>query len=164
MKIEIDLKDILGDEFGNAESLAESIQRQVVEQLKTEMSKGITKQINEEISHIMQKRLAVEIDLIMPKFIREVMDAEYEPVSSYGQRSEKTSFRKEMIKTITSQMVYKNTNYDSDKNAFTKSVDSVMREQLQKFQTDYNKHVDTEFTKQTVEIVTKSLREKFKIN
>jgi len=44
MKIEIDLNDILGDETG-AETLQDSIKRQVIEKFTREIKAGISKRI-----------------------------------------------------------------------------------------------------------------------
>ena len=57
MKIEIDLKDILGDEYGDVESLSESIERQVVDKLSKTVSDGILKKVDESVSALLNKKV-----------------------------------------------------------------------------------------------------------
>ncbi len=49
MKIEIDLNEILSDEYGS-ESLNDSIRRQVIDKLHNDVKAGIGKKIDTEIS------------------------------------------------------------------------------------------------------------------
>jgi hypothetical protein len=51
MKIEIDLNDILGDEWGT-ETLADSVRRQVVEKLTQTVKEGVAKKIDHEVSRV----------------------------------------------------------------------------------------------------------------
>lgn len=165
MKLQIDLNDILGDEFG-AETLAESVQRQVIEQTKKEIGSGIKKQIDAELAKFINELIKTEVQKLMPGFIAELMDAEYERRSRYGERDGVTTFRKEMIKTINEEMIYKpeKDRYHKDhENAFTRAIGSVVEAHTQKFQAEFNKVVDSEFTKTTVNFVTEELRKKFGI-
>ena len=163
MKIEIDLNQILGDEYGSTESLAESVRRQVVDQIKKEISGGIKKQIDDEISKAMHELILTEVTNLMPSFIPDLLNAEYETVGRYGERGTKTTFRNEMIKTIQSEMVYKPSKdrYYDKENEFTKAVRSILDAEIEKFKKEFNSVVSKEFTKETIEIVTSELRKKF---
>jgi hypothetical protein len=163
MKIEIDLNDILGSEFGDAESLAQSVKRQVIEQIKSELDKGIKKQIDSEISKMITDLIKVEIEKLMPVFVTEIMNVEYEKTTSWGEKQGKTTFRNEMIKAITGEMKYERKNYTSDQNAFTNAVQSVLESETKKFQSEFNSVVTKQFTADTVKIVTDELRKKFGI-
>jgi hypothetical protein len=100
---------------------------------------------------------------MMPTFISELMDAEYEKRARYGEREGKTTFRNEMIKTITEQMVYSPKSSSYDDNYFTKAVRSVLETEIKRFQTEFNSIVTKEFTKNTVDLVTSELRKKFSV-
>lgn len=146
MKIEIDLNDIMGDESG-VETLADSVRRQVIEKLSREVKEGIGRKIDSELSQVIGSTIRQAMESLMPSTIENLMEAEYKPVDRYGDRcKENTTFRKELVKTIHEQMVYKKTNYDSDKNAFTKAVDAVIAENVKHFQTEFNTLVNSQFT------------------
>lgn len=164
MKIQIDLNDILTDEYGPTENLAQSIHRQVVDEIKNEIGKGINKQIKDDLSIIINDLITSEVTKLMPAFITELMDAEYERRGRYGEKEGVTSFRKEMIKTINEQMVYKpeKDRYYSDReNVFTKAIKSIIQEETNKFQAEFNSVVNKEFTSNTVALVTTELKKKF---
>lgn len=166
MKIEIDLNNILADEYGPAESLAQSIHRQVVESVKSEIDKGIKKQIDEELSKYIGTTIKTEVDKLMPGFVAQLMDTEYMKVGRYGDRDTKTTFRNEMLKTIVENMEYKpekDPYYSNRENAFTKAVKSIITVETEKFQKEFNSIVTKEFTASTVKMVTEELRKKFAI-
>lgn len=162
MKIEIDLNDILGDENG-AETLQESVRRQVVDSLSTSIRKGVQSRINEETTRIMNEELQKVLIEQMPALVDDVMNTAYTPVSSYGQRSEPTTFRNELVKAIGSNMVYKKAQYDSDKSAFTKAVDAVIGEQVAAFKKSFDAMVDAEFKRDALTYAVTKLSERLNI-
>lgn len=140
MKIEIDLNDILGDEYGS-ETLQESVRRQVIGAMTETIKKGVQLQIDRETTRILNEELRAVLATKMPALIEDTLNAEFTPVSRYGEKSAPTTFRNEIIKTLTGEMIYKKANYDSDKNAFTRAVDAVVGENLKAFQAEFNKLV-----------------------
>ena len=164
MKIEIDLKDILTEEYGPPESLAESIHRQIVEQLKLEIKSDLKDKINQQIDKIVTEMVKDEADKQMPAFLTNLFDTEYTPTDRYGDRKKPTTFRSEMLKTIQENMVWKpesDYHYRDRENAFTKMTRSVVDAELKRFQNEFDSLVTSEFTKQTIIIVTKALQSKF---
>jgi hypothetical protein len=150
MKIEIDLNNILGDEFGS-ETLEESVRRQVAEALIAKMSAGMQKQIDLEISKTIKEQIDLHVKEKMPAIIEDVLSTEYVQCDRWGDRGVgPTTFRKELIKSINEKMVYKPTSYSSDKNVFTATVDDVIRAESAKFQKEFNSLVTTEFTKKVL--------------
>jgi hypothetical protein len=101
----------------------------------------------------------------MPALINELMEAEYTPVDRWGdqQRDKKTTFRKELVKSVHEQMVYKKTNYASERNPFTKAVDAVISENVDSFKARFNNLVTETFTKETLNHAMTELRKKFGI-
>jgi len=161
MKIEIDLTDILYDENGDrSETLAESIRRQVIEMIKADAAKDIKRQISEAVSATIDAELSAAIKVQMPGIVEDLMDTEYTPVSSYGSKGAPTTFRKQLLAGILSEMTYKKTTYDSDKNAFTKAVDSTVSAQLTQFSKEFHKTIDAEFTRQALVTATEALRKR----
>jgi 5'-deoxynucleotidase YfbR-like HD superfamily hydrolase len=148
MKIEIDLKDILGDEYGNTESIAESIYRQVVENIQETLAGGIAKKINEEVSAVIAEKVKEAADKEIPSLMAELVDQEYRIVERYGSTGRTTTMRKELLSTLTEQMQYKKSAYDSDKNYFTRNIDNIVCEQMQEFKKQFNSIVNETFTKE----------------
>ena len=163
MKIEIDLKDILGDEYGDIESLSESIERQVVEHIKNSLSKGIQSKIDDEVTEIIVTKVKEAADKQVPILSAELVDMEYTPVTRYGERGSTTTMRKQLLETLTGQMVYKKTNYDSDKTTFTETVDALVEQQMGEFQKLFDSKVDEVFTKEAFDYAIIKMTRKLKM-
>jgi hypothetical protein len=144
MKFEIDLNDILGDENG-AETLQESVRRQVVECLVKTTRQGVDATIKIEVSKAIQETLKKELTDRMPLIVSDVLTSEYATVDRYGNHGKTTTFRGELIRSINEQMVYKSASYESDKNAFTKAVDGLVLANLAEFKKEFEKLVTAKF-------------------
>ena len=164
MKIEIDLQDILGSEFGDMESLSESIHRQVVDNLTDRISKGVLKKVDESIGNLIDKKVEEFAEKQLPDLFKSVIDAEYDIVDSWGSIKETTTMRKKLINTLTSQMVYKKCNYESDKNYFTKNVDAVLAVQTAEFQKNFDNKITEVFTKEAFEYAIIKMKQTLKID
>ena len=159
MKFEIDLNDILGDEYG-AETLEQSIRRQVVDNITEFVQKGAKSKINEEVNIAINKAIQDTLEEHMPSIIDDIINVEFTPIDRYGSKSEPTSFRAQLIKSIHETMTYKNCNYASDKNVFTKAVDEVINEQMKIIQSEYKKTVDDTIGKKAFELAISTLKTK----
>ena len=158
MKIEIDLDDIFRDEDGNPEeSLQDSIRRQVVAKLEGDMRKRLFARIDTELSATMSKQISVVMSEKMPELIDDIMNATYTPVSSYGSRSEPTTFREEIIKSVAANMKYEPRNYSSEENAFTKAVKSIVEKQTSEFQKALLAQIDTKFREDALKFAVAEL-------
>lgn len=161
MKIEIDLKDILHHEDYGSESVQESIRRQVVDKLTASVSQGIAKKIDEEISKAINEQIKKSLDEIRQNLIDQILDAEYIQVNQWGDRTGKsTTFRKELIRSINEEMVYKKTRSSYDRNSFTKAVDTVVEAQCETFKKEFNKLVDADYVARTKAYAVTVLKEK----
>ena len=148
MEIKIDLHDVLRDEYGSMENLAESIQRQIVEKLTISLAKGIQDKVNEEIAKLIDDQIKRIVECQMPSLFTELIDKEYETVGSYGSRGKTTTMRNQLIECLTKNMTYNAARYDSDKNYFTKNVDEIMSVKMAEFKNQFDTHVNETFTKE----------------
>lgn len=163
MKIEIDLNDILGDEFG-AETIQESVRRQVIDSLKHEIRQGIKGKIDTEIQEVIKSEVIDQVKRIAPDLLEGLLDLEYQPVTSWGSReSGPTTMRREFVKQMQKEFVYKKANYDSDKNAFTRSIDDTLKLLLEQFKKEFNVKVDEQFLVDAHEYAFKKIKERFKV-
>lgn len=158
MKIEIDLDDIFRDEDGNPEEcLQDSIRRQVIAKLEGDMRKRLFARIDTEVSAIMSKQIGEVMTEKMPELIDDIMNTTYTPVSTYGSRSEPTTFRAEIIKAVAANMKYEPRNYPSDENAFTRAVKSIVEKQTGEFQKSLLAQIDTKFREDAIKFAVTEL-------
>lgn len=162
MKIEIDLNDILGDENG-AETLQESVRPQVIDSVSSTVKKGISAKIDAAISETITAAIQTYLDGELPALLANIMDSEYKPVGRYGEKGDPTTFRKELVKAINENMVYKRAHYDSERNLFTRAVDDVVAENLKAFRAEFQKRVDADYTTYAMAYATEQLKKKLGI-
>lgn len=161
MKIEIDLKDILRDEDYGSETVQESIRRQVTDKLVSQFSSGISKKIDEQVSKAIDEQIKKSLDEIRPNLIEHILDAEYIEVDRWGSRTGKpTTFRTQLVKSVHENMVYKNSSYSSDRNAFTNAVNAVLSEQVSAFKKSFDEIITNDYQKETKAYAVKVLKEK----
>lgn len=159
MKIEIDLNDILGDEYG-AETLQDSVRRQVIEQMTKAINEGVGNQIKSELARVFNEEIRAAVTSQMPTIVNDLLNAEYTPVDRYGDRSGPTTFRKELVAAIHEQMKYKKSQYSSKRNAFTSAVDAVIADNVKEFKADFNKLVNEQFIAEAMAHATIKLAER----
>lgn len=162
MKIEIDLNDILGDEYGS-ETLQESVRRQVIDKLTATISEGIRKKIDAETSRIMNETLQSALQEKMPALLDDIMSAEYTPVSRYGDRGEKTSFRQELIKAVAAECTYQRKSSSYDENTFTQGVRKVIESQMEAFKKEFAAKIDDQFKRDALTFAVTKLSERLGI-
>jgi len=160
MKVEIDLNDILGDKYG-AETLQESVRRQVIESLTNTIKEGVGKQIDTEVSRILNDEIRTAVKSRMDEIVADLLNAEYVTCDRYGDRSRTpTTFRKELVKAIHEQMAYKKADSDWHKNAFTKAVDDVISDNVSQFKAEFSKKVDAQFVADCMKHAATKLQER----
>lgn len=160
MKMEIDLNDILGDEYGT-ESIEESVRRQVTEYLVGDFKKKVGRVIDEQISEKVETLINEQLAIKFPEMIEDIWNMEYTPVTRYGEKvMETTTLKNEIIKTITNQLVYKKTSYRSDQNRFTEAVDASLDKAMAGFKKEFDETVTKEFRKEAFAYALKQLTQK----
>lgn len=161
MKVEIDLQDILGDEYGDVESLSESIQRQVKESIEKKIAEGIVSRVNQQVTEVIQSKIEEYVESQLPSLFDELIDKEYTVRDKWGSNARQTTMRKELLSTLLSQMEYKKANYDSDKNYFTRNVDEATREYIQNFKNEFDKKVNEEILREAFDYAVHKLNKVF---
>ena len=164
MKIEIDLNEVLRDEEGyETETIEESIRRQVIDRLSGDLRKRLFERMDRELAEQLSSLVRQAAQEQMPKLIDDILNVEYTPVSTYGARGETTSFRSELVKAIGEQMKYQPKQYQSDENAFTKAVRSIVEAKTRAVQEEITKQVDTQFKADAITFAVKKLSERLGI-
>ena len=161
MKIEIDLDDVFRDEDGYPEESAQdSIRRQVLARLTTDYKERLFKRFDDELAAMMQAQIREVMNLQMPSLVDDIMNAEFTPVSNFGQRSEPTTFRSQVVKAISANLVYSPKNYASEENAFTSAVRGVVKEQMAAFEKSFKAQIDDKFKNDAIAFAVEKLRER----
>jgi hypothetical protein len=160
MKIEIDLEQILHDEYGPSENLAESIRRQIIEKLSGDLRKRLFERIDSELAAVMREQIGKVMTEKMPELIDDIMNTKYTPISTYGQRAEPTTFRDEVIKAIGANMKYEPKHYSSEENAFTKAVKSIVEQKTDAIKAEITKQVDVKFKEDAIKFAVSKLSER----
>lgn len=165
MKIEIDLENIFRDEDGYPdESLEESIRRQVVSRLTEDYRKRLFDRFDIELGKIMREQIETAMAERMPGFVDDILDAEYVPVTNYGERKPATTFRAEIIESIAKNLKYEPKNYSSDENAFTRAVKSVVEAKTGEIKKALVEQVDTKFRADAITFAVQQLSERLGLN
>lgn len=165
MKIEIDLENIFRDEEGNPEeSLEESIRRQVVSRLSEDYRKRLFDRFDIELGTIMRTQIESVMADRMPRFVDDILDAEYVPVTHYGERKQATTFRAEIIESIAKNLKYEPKNYSSDENAFTRAVKSVVEAKTKTIKDELTAQIDTKFKQDAIAFAVKQLSDRLGLN
>jgi hypothetical protein len=163
MKLEIDLSNIFNN---GTNSVNENVRAEIVEVATEKMAdlfgshyKDLTKKIHEDLAKLASDRISKFLDEEIPK----LMDYEYEEVTSWGEKKGKYTVRSRLLKEIDNQMVFKESTYSSDRNAFTKAVKESVEERVSSFRRDFNKEVDKKFTLEALDYAEKKLKERLGI-
>jgi hypothetical protein len=157
VKIEIDLSDIFCDSEDPCD-LQEAIREEVVRSLTKKMGEGLTLAIQRETTAVINAELCKAVQERMPSLVVALLDDPFVPVDRYGTRGEPTTFRGALVKEINSQMVYKKTQYDSDKNAFSRAIDDVLKQNLDVFKAEMKKQVDQQYTAAVLQEAVSAIR------
>lgn len=164
MKVEIDLDDIMADSDGYAgESVAEGVRRLVVEKLTQELRDFLSHKIDAKLSDLMDSEISKAVQERLPGIIEDIMNSEYTPITSYGVRGAPTTFRKELVKIVVDNLVYKPQRYSADENLFTKSVKAIIDAKTAAVTKEITATVDSEFAKEALRAATEALARRLNV-
>ncbi len=158
MKIEINLDDVFLDENGDpSETLEDAVRRQIIEKLTGESRDRIFKRVDAEIGRILTEQIESAIAEKMPSIIDDLMSATYTPVGRYGERGAPTTFREQLIASITSNMTYAPKTFSHDENAFTKAVKSIVDAKTSEIRKAILEQVDANFRADAIKFAVAEL-------
>lgn len=164
MKIQIDLNDIFQEE-GYTESLNESIRRQVIDAVKADSLRRVGEMIKEEMAKVIHEQVSEQVKLIAPKLCNELVDLEYQPITSYGSKDGgPTTMRKKFIEELKKEFVYKpNTPYPSDMNAFTKAIKQTVEQVASEARKDMSNKINQELLNSAYVAALEKIKEMLRV-
>lgn len=158
MKITVDLSSVLNSDGSVVDSVKQEILDEAKERVFEYVVESSLREFKDSIVLEARKAVADHVQSILPG----ILDEKYTPVDPYGSKSEETTMRLMISKTIQEQMVY--SRGDSyNRNEFTNAVNEAMGKKLYEFKSGYNKIVDAEFTQNALDYATTRLKERLGI-
>jgi hypothetical protein len=161
MKIEIDLDAVFRDGDGEpGESLEESIRRQIISRLTSDMRERLFKRVDVELSTIMRDQINAVMAEKMPALIEDILNVEYTPVDRYGSAAKPTTFRAELVASVVANMKYEPKQFSSDENALTRAVKSIVQAKTGAVKEEIVKRVDVQFKEDAIKFAVAKLSER----
>ena len=158
MKIEIEIDDKLFNSEGEENpSWNDQIRAAVVQELVNRMTPQITHSWQIDINCILTDFTWKLSNKLVPELTNDILDSEYAVTTIPGLPPKMTTFRKELLKTIGENLVYKKANTLAEKNAFTRAVDGVVAESIKQFRVEFDDAANTKFRTEVVDYVLNSL-------
>jgi hypothetical protein len=161
VKIDIDLSDLF-DEDG--ERIKVNVQEQIFESIVKKATTLLDKQIGEHVRKRILESITPRVNAALDAIIPALMDYEFQETSGYGVSKDKTTIRARMLADIERAMNWKNTNYDSEKNAYTRTVEKIVAEQMKLYIKKFDDEVNAKFVKEAFDYAVKKLSEKLGIS
>jgi hypothetical protein len=162
MKLEIDLSSIFsgGDEDESGRSVDELIKEAVIERVIGDVRNRMPKLLDEKLNAALSAEVNTAVKSFIEKTLPNLMDHEFTETSSWGEKKGVYTVRNRILKSVEEQVFYKQTSYNSDKNAFTRCVDDIVEAKMSTFKKEVNKAVDEKFTREAMAYAEKALRER----
>lgn len=133
MQITINTADLLGDET--------TIRDEVIEQISNALLLNLRKTVAEQVTNIIQDQLVQQVKFVISDLVNLHLDTEITVTDRYGSKEESYTIRNKIASLIAGQLVYKKSNYSSERNAFTGAIDELVNRELKKFQNEFNSMV-----------------------
>jgi hypothetical protein len=161
MELKINIEGIFADEDGSTvnDSIRDSIIAEVTEKIYRAVWKQVEVKTNEILTTGIKEKLGAQLDELIPQ----LMDHKFTEVTSWGQTKDTFTVRERILKALEQQCVFKDSNYSSERNAFTSSLRSVVDEKMNLFKKEYNREVDAMFVKEAMEFAQQKLQERLGI-
>ncbi|MDY0301489.1 MAG: hypothetical protein RBQ99_07900 [Trichlorobacter sp.] len=150
MQITINTADLLGDET--------TIRDEVIEQISNALLLRLRETVTEQVTNIIQEQLAQQVKFVISDLVNLHLDTEITVTDRYGSKEESYTIRNKIASLIAGQLVYKKSNYSSERNAFTGAIDELVNRELKKFQTEFNSMVTKDLLKLCLDEATTKLK------
>lgn len=159
MKIDLNLDEIF-DEGGSVE---DSIKERIIQTVVQRIYVKIERDLSSEIKKALETGIREKVNLALGMLIPTLLDEEFTPVSSYGEKGKTTTVRNQILEQLKKECVVIKSNYSSDQNTFTKVMHQCIEEMSKDFKAELHKEIDSRFTKEALEYAQKALKEELGI-
>lgn len=150
MKIELDLDQILGD--------PEFLRNEIAERVASEMRDALKKKIHEQTSMAIQEAIRTSVETEIPKLMGDILDTEFTPVTSWGEKRKPTTVRKEITRLV-SQDVTGEGKY-GEKSKIKIVVQETVNQALAAFRKEFSDQVNDQYRKEAMAYAVNTLKAK----
>lgn len=157
MKIDLDMSEIF-DEDG--ERIKLSVQEQIFEAIVKKAIALLDRQIGDQVRKRIVDSITPRINAALDSIIPALMDYEFCETSGYGVSKDKTTVRSRMLHDLEKAMTWKTSNYDSEKSAYTRTIEKIVAEQMKLYTKKFDDEVNSKFIKEAFDYAVKKLGEK----
>lgn len=151
MQITINTAEILGDEDSIRDEVIQEVRNALLQSLRKEASAQLAKAVSESIQEAVNG--AVESAITV------AIDTPFTDVDEYGRVGKTETIRDRIAGHIEKQCVFKNMQYASDQNVFTKAVNATVEKEVAKFKTEYMSLVNRRVVEETMAMAVTKLKE-----
>lgn len=151
MQITINTADILGGET--------TIRDEVIEQVSQALLTSMRTQAKAALTEMLEKNLAEIVTQVTTEAIAMTMDTKFTDTDAYGRVGKEASIRERVADYVQSQCTFKNTNYPSDANPFSRVVKETVESEVKKFKADFTSLVTQQVIKQNMDMAVAKLKE-----
>lgn len=151
MQITINTADILGDET--------TIREEVINQVSSALIISMRSQAKDQLAKTLEVALAEVVTQTVTEAIGIAIDTKFTDVDSYGRAGKEASIRERIADHVQTQCTFKNSNYDSDMNPFSRVVKKTVEAEVAKFRADFTALVTKQVVEQNMDMAVKKLKE-----
>lgn len=123
MEITVNITDLKKDK---------ALFERVVCALTANYEERITTRMDSIMNQHLRENLSRSVADFVGKKAEEILDTPFVPVTSYGEKSQQTTLRNQIIKQLSQDFLYKFGQWDGDGNTFTKAVNKILNDHLVK--------------------------------
>lgn len=155
MKVELNTEELFCHDGQSAEDF---IRDAVIEHLANRYYEGMEGQVKSKLEDVLVKTIEKKVGELLEPIKANFLDHEFVETTSWGENKTTWTVRNRILHEIEKNCVFKNTNYSSDRNAFTKAIFEATQEQMNQFKTEWVKQVDAKFMQEALEHAAKELK------
>ena len=156
MQITINTSDILGDET--------TIREEVISQVAHALTTSMRTQAKEALALALDQSLKDTVSAVVAEAAAISVDTEFTDVDSYGRAGKTATLRTRIADHVQAQCVFKQTTYSSDSNAFTKTINELVSQEVRKFKADFTSLISKQVIEQSMNMAVETLRRSLGIN
>lgn len=151
MQITINTADILGDET--------TIRDEVIDHVSQALIMSMRKQAKEELTAMLEKCIAQVVTQSVTEAVELAIDTKFTDVDQYGRAGKEASIRDRIADYVQAQCTFKNSNYSSELNPFSRVVKDTVENEVKKFKSEFTSLVTQQVVKQNMDLAVAKLKE-----
>lgn len=160
MKIEIDMTEIFENEDGG--DIKMTVGDRVIENVTNRAWSDFERRFKERLDSTLTKMIEEKVSAKLDEVIPQMLEHEFTEITSWGSVKEKWSVKGRILAAIEKTSQYNNSSsWDSDKNAFTKAINSIVSEHVKQFDKIIRDTINFRFRDECIKVAQERLKDQF---